>query len=74
MNAMAPATGVYLFGSYRLDAVRRTLTREGTAIVLSPRAIDALLLFVRSGDRLVTKDELAAALWPGRIVEESSFS
>jgi TolB-like protein/DNA-binding winged helix-turn-helix (wHTH) protein/tetratricopeptide (TPR) repeat protein len=66
--------GDYVFGPFRLDPVRRVLLRDGQLVRLQPRLFEALYYMVRSSGRLVEKDELMAALWPGRIVEESNLS
>ena len=62
------------FGPFRLDASRRRLTRSGQAIKLPAKQLDMLLYFVANPNRVIEKDELLAAVWPGRIVEESSLT
>jgi TolB-like protein/DNA-binding winged helix-turn-helix (wHTH) protein len=64
----------YVFGGFRLDPVRRTLTRDGVPIALSSRVFDTLLYLVGNAGRLVEKDELINAVWAGRYVEESNLS
>jgi DNA-binding winged helix-turn-helix (wHTH) protein/TolB-like protein/Tfp pilus assembly protein PilF len=71
----SPAPHRYAFGEFRVDAIARQLTRpDGTPIALTPRAFDTLLYLVRHAGVLLGKDELMAALWPGRIVEENNLS
>jgi DNA-binding winged helix-turn-helix (wHTH) protein len=53
-----------VFGRFRLDPVRRTLTRDGAPITLSSRVFDALLYLVGNAGRLVEKDELINAVRP----------
>jgi len=64
----------YAFGPFRLDATRRVLTREGAPVALTPTVFDTLLHLVENPDRVVSKDELLDAIWPGRVVEESNIS
>ncbi len=64
----------YEFDSFRLDLRRRLLTHEGAAVRLPPKAFDTLLALVRSGGRVVTKDELMAEIWPDSFVEESNLA
>ncbi len=64
---------VYEFGSIRLDAVKRTITRDGESVQLPPRAFDLVLLLVRRRGELVPKEELLARIWPDVHVEESSL-
>jgi DNA-binding winged helix-turn-helix (wHTH) protein/TolB-like protein len=66
--------GVFAFGPFRLDPLRRTLRRDGATLKLSPRLFDTLLLLVEHAGQLVEKDELLAQVWGGRIVEESNLS
>jgi TolB-like protein/DNA-binding winged helix-turn-helix (wHTH) protein/tetratricopeptide (TPR) repeat protein len=65
--------GVYAFGPFRLDPLRRTLTRDDAPVKLAARLFDTLLYLVEAQGRLVEKDELLAAIWPGRIVEEGNL-
>ena len=66
--------GAFDFGPFRLDPRRRQLTRGEMAVKLPAKQFDALLYFVENAGRVVEKDELLAAVWPGRIVEESSLT
>ncbi len=66
--------GLYAFGSFRLDPARRVLTCDGSLVALTPKLFDALLFMVENPTRLLTKDELLDALWPGRVVEESNLT
>jgi DNA-binding winged helix-turn-helix (wHTH) protein/tetratricopeptide (TPR) repeat protein len=50
------------------------LLRGSTPVPLSPKVFDTLLLMLQNPDRLLTKDEIMAAIWPGRVVEESNLS
>jgi serine/threonine-protein kinase len=65
----------YSFGEFRIDARGRQLTRrDGTPIALTPRVFDTLVYLVQHAGATVGKDELMAAIWPGRIVEENNLS
>jgi DNA-binding winged helix-turn-helix (wHTH) protein/Tol biopolymer transport system component len=68
------ANGLYEFGSFRLDAAKRLLTRSGESIALAPKTFDLLLLLVGGQGRVLTKTELMSALWPDTFVEEASLS
>ena len=65
--------GVYAFGPFRLDPVRRTLLRADDPLKLSERLFDTLLYLVVNQGRLVQRDELIHAVWGGRSVEESNL-
>jgi len=65
--------GVFVFERCRLDPVSRTLSRDGARIVLQPRLFDTLLYLVQNPGRVVERDELLAALWPARTVDEGNL-
>src|SRR5713101_2331923 len=72
---MANAIGVvFEFGSFRLDAAKRLLTRGGAHLTLPPKTFDLLLLLVESRGRVFAKKELMAALWPDTFVEDASLT
>jgi DNA-binding winged helix-turn-helix (wHTH) protein len=54
--------------------VRRRLTRDGEPMKLPAKQLETLLYFVENAGRVIEKDELFAAIWPGRMVEESSLT
>jgi TolB-like protein/Tfp pilus assembly protein PilF len=62
------------FGEHVLDPDRRELTRGSEAIALGPQVFDLLVHLVRHRERVVTKDDLIAAVWGGRIVSESTLT
>jgi TolB-like protein/DNA-binding winged helix-turn-helix (wHTH) protein/Flp pilus assembly protein TadD len=64
----------FRFDAFELDARRRTLRRSGAEIELRPLAFDALGFLVRHAGRVVTKDELIAAIWPGLVVTDDSIA
>ena len=65
----------YTFGDFVLErSQRRVLRNDGTALSLSSRQFDALLLFVENAGHLLDKDTLMSALWPGLVVEENNLS
>jgi Tol biopolymer transport system component/DNA-binding winged helix-turn-helix (wHTH) protein len=66
--------GLYEFGSFRLDAAKRLLTRDGESVTLAPKTFDLLLLLAESEGRALTKAELMQALWPDTFVEEANLS
>jgi DNA-binding winged helix-turn-helix (wHTH) protein/tetratricopeptide (TPR) repeat protein len=61
------------FGPFRLDEPGRVLRLAEREIPLQPRVFDLLVYLVRSRTRVVSKDELFDALWPGVTVTESSL-
>jgi TolB-like protein len=68
--------GCYEFGGYRLDAIRRVICScaSGRRLVVAPKTFDAALYFVQHPGRVLSKEELLAALWPGLLVEENGLT
>jgi pimeloyl-ACP methyl ester carboxylesterase/DNA-binding winged helix-turn-helix (wHTH) protein len=63
----------YIFENQVLDANRRELRREGELIAVGPLVFDLLLYLVQNRDRVVTKDDMIASIWEGRIVSDSTL-
>ena len=68
------AREIYEFGEFRLDAVRRLLTKNGEAVPLTNKAFETLALLVERRGRVVTKEELLSEIWPDTFVEEGSLA
>ncbi len=64
----------FLFEDHVLDVRRRELRRGGAVVEVEPQVFDLLVFLVESRDRVVTKDDLYAAVWRGRIVSESTLT
>jgi pimeloyl-ACP methyl ester carboxylesterase/DNA-binding winged helix-turn-helix (wHTH) protein len=64
----------FLFTDYTLDDDRRELCRDGKPLHVEPQVFDLLLHLLRNRDRVVSKDDLLANVWSGRIVSESTLS
>src|SRR3954471_21833771 len=60
------------FGPFRLDGPNSRLLRDGKAVALTPKAFDVLRYLTSQPDRLVTKEELLAAIWPDVLVSDAS--
>jgi len=63
----------FRFGSCELNEGRRSLCVKGREIDLQPRVFDLLAYLIRHRDRVVTKEELLDALWPGTIVVDNAL-
>jgi TolB-like protein/DNA-binding winged helix-turn-helix (wHTH) protein/Flp pilus assembly protein TadD len=64
----------FRFDAFEFDVQRRTLRRSGADVELRPLAFDALGFLLRHAGRVVTKDELIAAIWPGLVVTDDSIA
>ena len=63
----------FLFENNVLDADRRELWRNSELVALEPQVFDLLLYLVRHRERVVTKDDMIASVWAGRIVSDSTL-
>ena len=64
----------FLFGDCVLDSDRREFTRRSTVVAMGPQVFDLLIYLIRNRERVVSKDDLLAAVWGGRIVSESTLT
>jgi TolB-like protein/DNA-binding winged helix-turn-helix (wHTH) protein len=64
----------FTFHDYVLDGGKRELRRGSEQIALEPQVFDVLLYLVQNRDRVVTKDDLIAAVWDGRVISESTLT
>jgi TolB-like protein/cytochrome c-type biogenesis protein CcmH/NrfG len=57
-----------------LDTDRRELRRGSEPIAAEPQVLDLLIYLVQSRDRVVSKDDLIASVWGGRIVSDATLT
>jgi TolB-like protein len=62
------------FGDYDIDVERRELRRAETPVHVEPQVFDLLVYLVNNRDRVVSKDDLIASVWGGRIVSDSTLT
>jgi TolB-like protein len=65
---------LYRFGDFALDTDRRELHRGPDFVPVAPQVFDLLEYLIENRNRVVSKDELIAAVWGGRIVSDSALS
>jgi TolB-like protein len=65
---------LYLFEDYGLDTDRRELSRGTSLIPVEPKVFDLLVYVIRNREHVVSKDDLVAAIWNGRVVSESALT
>jgi TolB-like protein len=64
----------FLFADHVLDADRRELLRGAAPVAVEPQVFDLLLHLLHNCDRVVSKDDLIASVWGGRIVSDSTLT
>ncbi|HTB95700.1 MAG TPA: winged helix-turn-helix domain-containing protein [Terracidiphilus sp.] len=57
-----------------MDPAEHRLTRDGIAVPLAPKAFELLLFLVQNQGRLLSKEQIMGALWPGSFVEEANLT
>src|SRR5262249_49080701 len=63
-----------VFGAFRLDLADKRLWRERKALRLSPKAFSVLQHLAGRPDRLVTQDQIFAAVWPEVVVSDAALT
>jgi TolB-like protein len=64
----------FLFADHTLDTDKRELRRGSEPIAVEPQVFDLLIYLVENRDRVVSKDDLLASVWGGRIVSDSTLT
>ena len=64
----------FSFDNYTLDTDRRELRKGSEPIALEPQVFDLLVYLVQNCDRVVSRDDLFASVWGGRIVSDSTLT
>src|SRR6476469_4754360 len=60
----------WCFERYVLDGDRGSLLADGSEIVLRPKTFGVLKFFVENPGRLISKEEIFAAIWRGLAVTD----
>lgn len=62
------------FTGFEIFPARREVWVDGAHAQLGARAFDMLMLLVAQRERVVTKEEIFAEVWPGQFVEDNNLS
>jgi len=73
-NTRLKSYKTYRFEEFTLDISRGRVRKGEREIELRPKSFEVLRFLVENADRLVSKDEIIAAIWPDVIVTEDSLS
>lgn len=74
---IAPTAGLtllYHFDEFVLDSSCRELRRGEAVMAMEPQVFDVLAFLIGARDRVVSRDDLLAAVWHGRIVSDATLS
>src|SRR3954454_5813788 len=61
------------FEDFALDTSLRELRRDGELIAMQPQVFDLLVHLLKHRDDVVSRDDLIALVWGGRIVSDSTL-
>jgi len=64
----------FIFDNHALNTERRELLCGGTPISVQPQVFDLLVYLVQNRDRVVSKKDLIASVWGGRLVSDSTLT
>ncbi len=64
----------YEFGEHSVDVDRHELRRGGAQIAIEPQVFDLIVYLLRNRERVVSRDDLIAGVWGGRIVSDSAVT
>ena len=65
---------LFFFEDNVLDPGRRELRCKGLLVAVEPQVFDLLVFLIRNRERVVSKDDLIAGVWDGRIVSDSTLT
>ncbi len=63
-----------LFGDFKIDLDRYELLQADQQIAVEPKVFDLICYLARNRRRTVSKDEIFAKIWNGRIVSDAALS
>ncbi len=73
-SPQAQASGRLSFGDFVIDPQAAQLLQQDRAIELRPKSFEVLWLLAQNAERVVSRDELAAAVWRGRVATDESIA
>ncbi|MGA7489267.1 MAG: alpha/beta fold hydrolase [Xanthobacteraceae bacterium] len=65
---------LFFFEDKVLDPNRRELRCKDGLVAVEPQVFDLIVFLIRNRDRVVSKDDLIASVWQGRIVSDSTLA
>ena len=65
---------IFKFCNFTLDAERRELRSGSQLVAIEPQVFDVLEFLITHRERVVTSDDLIAAIWHGRVVSEATVA
>ena len=64
----------FIFGEHSVDTELRELRRGADLIAVEPQVFDLLAHLLAKRDRVVSRENLIASVWNGRVVSDSTVT
>src|SRR3981081_4382575 len=64
----------FYFADYFRVGVGRELHRGSASVAVEPQVLDLLIYLLQNRERVVSKDDLIASVWGGRIVSDATLT
>jgi DNA-binding winged helix-turn-helix (wHTH) protein/alpha-beta hydrolase superfamily lysophospholipase len=65
---------LFSFEDFTIDVSRREMRRGAAPVAVEPQVFDLLVYLIENRERVVSRDDLIASVWGGRIVSESTLA
>jgi adenylate cyclase len=73
-SAASPASARLIFADFVIDTQAAQLLRQDRVVALRPKSFEMLCLLAQNAERVLSRDELAAAVWRGRVATDESIA
>ena len=73
-SAAALALPRLRIGEWSVDRAANELERAGETVRIEPKAMEVLMLLAEHSDRVVSREELLNAVWPGVVVGDEALT
>ena len=71
-NPQSPAAALITVGTLELDLYQKTVSRAGQPLSLTPKEFGLLVLLAEARGRVLSKQQIAAALWDNQVEPSSN--
>jgi DNA-binding winged helix-turn-helix (wHTH) protein/tetratricopeptide (TPR) repeat protein len=72
ISALSSPDKTLKYGNFRIDLDSRTLFQRGNLVDVGPKVVETFAVLVRSEGRYVSKEAIAAEVWPNRGASDES--
>jgi TolB-like protein/DNA-binding winged helix-turn-helix (wHTH) protein/Tfp pilus assembly protein PilF len=65
---------IYRIGTRSIDPLAYEIRCEDDPVPVEPQVFDLIMMLIRNRDRVLTKDEIIALVWNGRIISDATLN